>query len=130
MRCLAKVSWVALVLFSSADVVRGAEREARGRGFADFTRESGLEQIVNDNYAAHPKWWLSGLHLVDLDGDGHLDLFLSAHGTSGALAALNDGKGHFKPAAGNYPPTEIHLCYDFDEDGKVDLTMTHGDGGG
>ncbi len=134
MRRVREVSWVALVLFFSAVVVagwaRGAERESRDPGFADVTRESGLEQIVKDNYAAHPAWWLSGLHLVDLDGDGRLDLFLSAHGTAGALAALNDGKGHFRVAPGEYPPTEIHLAYDFDEDGKVDLTMTHGDGGG
>jgi membrane-bound lytic murein transglycosylase B len=36
---------------------------------------------------------MSGLHLVDLDGDGNLDLFLSAHDTAGAIAALDDGKG-------------------------------------
>ena len=133
-RFLAQVSRVALVLFASAaatvSAATGAEGPARGRGFTDVTHESGLQQIVEDNYAAHPKWWLSGLHLVDLDGDGHLDLFLSAHGTAGALAALNDGKGRFRVAPGDYPSTEIHLAYDFDEDGKVDLTMTHGDGGG
>ena len=62
---------------------------------------------------------LSGLHLVDLDGDGKLDLFLSAHGTRGALAVLNDGTGRFKVAQGTYPPTEIHLAYDCNEDGKA-----------
>ncbi|MGA2032998.1 MAG: VCBS repeat-containing protein [Thermoguttaceae bacterium] len=123
---VAETLWLALALFSFA--ATAAER-AQDIGFTDVTRSSGLEQIVADNYAAHPKWWLSGLHLVDLDGDGHLDLFLSAHGTAGALAALNDGKGHFRLAPGQWPATEIHLAYDFDEDGKVDLTMTHGDGG-
>jgi hypothetical protein len=107
-----------------------AKRESRKPTFTDIARESGVEQIVKDNYAAHPKWWLSGLHLVDLDGDGHLDLFLSAHGTAGALAALGDGKGRFTIAPGDWPSTEIHIAYDFDEDGKVDLTMTHHDGGG
>jgi len=110
----------------SEQVAQGTDRP----GFTVITRESGLEQIVQDNYAAHPKWWLSGLHLVDLDGDGHLDLFLSAHGTTGALATLGDGQGHFRVAPGKYPTTEIHLAYDFDEDGKVDLTMTYQDGGG
>jgi len=110
----------------SKPVEQGTDRP----GFTVITRESGLEQIVQDNYAAHPKWWLSGLHLVDLDGDGHLDLFLSAHGTTGALATLGDGQGHFRVAPGKYPTTEIHLAYDFDEDGKVDLTMTYQDGGG
>ncbi len=98
--------------------------------FVDVTRSSGLEAILQDKYAAAPKWWLSGLHLVDLDGDGHLDFFLSAHGGGGAVAALNDGKGQFRPAPGVYPPTEIHLAYDQDEDGRVDLTMTFQDGGG
>ncbi len=107
-----------------------AEARTGRPGFTVITQESGVERIVRDNYAAHPKWWLSGLHLVDLDGDGDLDLFLSAHGTPGALAALNDGKGHFRVAPGKHPATEIHLAYDFDEDGRVDLTMTHGDGGG
>src|SRR5207253_1799907 len=32
-------------------------------------------------------------------------------------------------APGTYPTTEIHLAYDLDEDGLVDLTMTHQDGG-
>jgi len=98
--------------------------------FTDITTQSGIADLVAQKYDKNPKWWLSGLHLVDLDGDGKLDLFLSAHGGGGALAALNDGAGHFKLAPGNYPPTEIHLAYDADEDGKVDLTMTFQDGGG
>jgi len=94
------------------------------------TGASGVEKIVADHYAAYPSWWLSGLHLVDLDADGDLDLFLSAHGRGPALAALNDGAGNFAEAPGNYPSSEIHLAYDRDEDGKVDLTMTYQDGGG
>src|ERR1041384_4624360 len=101
-----------------------------GRAFTDVTKESGVADLVAQQYAKHPKWWLSGLHLVDLDGDGKLDLFLSAHGGGGALALLKHGKGRFAPAPGNFPPTEIHLAYDADEDGRVDLTMTFQDGGG
>src|SRR5262245_32174078 len=103
---------------------------AKVKGFTDVTKESGVAALLAQQYDKHPKWWLSGLHLVDLDGDGKLDLFLSAHGGGGALAALNDGAGRFTLAPGNYPPTEIHLAYDSDEDGKVDLTMTFQDGGG
>jgi hypothetical protein len=77
----------------------------RGNGFTDITKEAGIADLVAQKYARNPKWWLSGLHLVDLDGDGKLDLFLSAHGGGGALAALNDGKGRFSLAPGSYPST-------------------------
>ena len=79
-----------------------------------------------------PKWWLSGTNLVDLDGDRHLDLFLGAHGQTAAVA-LNDGHGHFRyadPSSGKLPPTEIHLACDTTGNGKIDLQMTHQDGGG
>jgi hypothetical protein len=49
---------------------------------------------------------------------------------SGSIAALNDGKGHFKRATGTYPPTELRLAHDLDEDGKIDLCFTFQDGGG
>ncbi|HTO56844.1 MAG TPA: CRTAC1 family protein, partial [Pseudomonadales bacterium] len=81
------------------------------------------------HYAANPDWWLSGIHFVDLDDDDNLDLFFSSHGGGDALALLNDGGGDFAVAPGTYPTTEIHLNYDFDEDGKNDLTMTYVDGG-
>jgi hypothetical protein len=98
--------------------------------FTTVTDECGVGKIVSDAYAAEPKWWLSGIHLIDLDADGDLDLFLSAHGAGRAVAALNDGKGRFTPAEGAIPASEVHLVYDLDEDGKPDLTMTHQDGGG
>jgi len=103
----------------------------QGLPFLDVTRESGLEGIVADKYASTSKWWLSGLHLIDLDGDGRLDFFMSAPGLekSGAVAALGDGKGHFKRAQGTYPSTELRLACDLDEDGKVDLSFTFEDGG-
>ena len=51
-----------------------------GRGFSDVTASSGVDALVDADYQANPKVWLSGIDLVDLDGDGKLDLFLSAHG--------------------------------------------------
>ena len=47
-------------------------------------------------------------------------------------ALLNDGKGHFTYLAPSHaiPPTEIHLAYDTDEDGRADAQTTHDDGGG
>lgn len=110
--------------------VYGIASSAEQSTFTDVTETSGIARLVDDHYASNPTWWLSGLHLVDLDGDGDLDLFLSTHGKGRTLAALNDGFGRFALAAGTYPNSEIHLCYDSDEDGKVDLTMTYQDGGG
>jgi VCBS repeat protein len=122
---------LAIFMLPSVLAADGANDQARAPGFIDITRASGIEALLEDHYAAHPRWWLSGLHLVDLDGDGRLDLFFSAHGSEGpALAALGDGGGRFRLAPGAIPTSEIHLAYDFDEDGKVDLTMTFEDGGG
>ncbi len=97
--------------------------------FSNITAPSGIGAIVNEQYAVHPQWWLSGLHFVDADNDGDLDLFLSSHGGGDALATLNDGHGVFSLAAGSYPSSEIHLSYDIDEDGRNDLSMTYEDGG-
>jgi len=115
-----------VLAFSICNIARSAEKPS----FTDITEISGISQLVNEHYVSNPKWWLSGLHLVDLDGDGDLDIFLSSHGKGRSLAALNDGFGRFTLAGGTYPASEIHLCYDSDEDGKVDLTMTYQDGGG
>ena len=101
--------------------------------FRDVTAASGVAAGVEAHHARTPKWWLSGINLIDLDGDGHLDLFLGAHGQS-AAALLNDGKGHFTYLAPNaialIPPTEVHIAADIDEDGRADAQATHGDGGG
>src|SRR5262245_54132684 len=97
-----RLGWL-LVL---ALVAEHGPAQVAGGGFVDATAWSGVGDALNRNYERHPKWWLSGLNLVDLDGDGHLDLFLAAHGAGRALALLNDGRGHFKDAEGSYPSTE------------------------
>jgi hypothetical protein len=97
--------------------------------FTDLTQPSGIKEALAEHYQRYPKWWLSGINLVDLDADGHLDLFLAAHGAGVSLALLNDGHGQFKKAEGTYPPTEIHVAADVNEDGKLDLQMTYQDGG-
>jgi hypothetical protein len=98
--------------------------------FVDVTAPSGVGEAIDRFYGEQPKWWLSGLNLVDLDADGRLDLFLAAHGAGRARVLLNDGHGSFREAGGVYPPTEIHLAYDINEDGKLDLQMNWQDGGG
>ncbi len=122
----------ALLIAISGGVAGSAESAATSPApaFADVTREAGVAEAIARHYAAYPNWWLSGLNLVDLDGDGHLDLFLAAHGAGQSLAMLGDGHGQFTVAEGTYPPSEIHLPYDINEDGKVDLQMTWQDGGG
>src|ERR1043165_8404285 len=47
------------------------------RGFGDVTESSGVADAIARHYERHPKWWFSCLNLVDLDGDGQLDLFLA-----------------------------------------------------
>ena len=52
--------WAAIgtAVLALAEPPEGTEHEARKPGFTVVMRPSGLEQIVTDNYAAHPKWWL------------------------------------------------------------------------
>ncbi len=70
------------------------------------------------------------MHLVDLDGDGDLDYFLSAYGKGDTPATLNEGFAHFTRVVGIYTTSEIHLCYDSDEDGRIDLTIAYRESGG
>ena len=136
---------VLAVLGLLAGAAWGGEKAAgdRGGGFADVTAESGVGAVVAEHYRRVPKWWLSGLTLVDLDGDGDLDLHLAGHGCP-AAAAANDGKGRFtyvdpklaiprgvrKESDLPYPGGEIRLACDFTEDGRVDLHCSWHDGGG
>jgi MYXO-CTERM domain-containing protein len=101
---------------------------ARAQTFTIINAESGATAIR----ALRPAgWWLSGFQLVDMDGDGDLDLSLGAHGGGNGLFATNDGKGHFTaiPDA-PWSASEFHVVVDLDEDGKLDMVTTEGDGGG
>src|SRR5690242_11252795 len=98
---------------------------AQAATFTPIAEESGLSALREQRPA---DWWLSGLTFVDLDHDGDLDLFMADHHGE-ALAAVNDGSGHFIAAAGDYPTSEVHLCLDVDEDGRVDMDLTYSDGG-
>ena len=116
------------------------------RAFTDATRDSGIEEGVARHLRDFPKVWLSGLSLVDLDGDGALDLHVGSHSgpLNPAMMFRNDGKGHFSyvdpkmdVARGPrhheplpYPGGEIRLPWDINEDGKLDLLCSWHDGGG
>ncbi|MGH7435328.1 MAG: FG-GAP repeat domain-containing protein [Polyangiaceae bacterium] len=99
---------------------------ANGPTFTVATMPSGVQALRD---AKPSSWWLSGITFVDLDHDGDLDLFMADHDGTLGMAAINDGKGNFTAAGGNCPTTEIHMCLDVDEDGKVDMDMTYTDGG-
>ena len=121
---------LAISAFGLLSLFPAAAAETGSIGFTDITAQSGIAEAIEQQYAKFPNWWLSGLNLIDLDGDGKLDLFLAAHGAGVAVALLNDGTGKFKQATGSWPQTEVHLPYDINEDGKLDLQMTWQDGGG
>jgi hypothetical protein len=97
--------------------------------FTNVTASSGARAIITQKYQQTPNWWLSGQHLVDLDNDDDLDLYVSNHG-GGSVVALNNGSGVFtRLTNGNFPDPEIHQMYDINEDGNVDVSMTYQDGG-
>lgn len=125
-----------------AACARAAPSTAPTRAFIDVTQPSGVGGVVAQHYADRPKWWLSGMTLVDLDGDGHLDLHLASHDGGAAAAAVNDGHGRFTRvdpklsiprtprdrAVLPYPGGEIRLVFDVFDDGKPALLCSYGDG--
>ena len=84
--------FLGLALLTLAAAPRPAEK-----AFSDITKESGIEEGVARHGRDFPKVWLSGLTLVDLDGDGALDLHVGSHSgpTAPAMTFRNDGKGKF-----------------------------------
>lgn len=130
---------VSLLMILSVAVVASAQTPASAPagGFTNVTKESGVDDIVSTHYKNVPKWWLSGMDLIDIDSDGHLDLFLGAHGQESA-AARGDGKGNFKYVEPKledrkgdlpYPGSEEMIAFDFNEDGLLDMAVTYFDGG-
>ncbi|MBZ5715829.1 VCBS repeat-containing protein [Nannocystis pusilla] len=65
----------------------------------------------------------------DIDGDGDLDLLVTAYMSDLVIALPNDGDGNFaapKATPVGDRPTSLALA-DFDQDGNLDLAVGHGD---
>ncbi|MCI0685400.1 MAG: sigma-70 family RNA polymerase sigma factor, partial [Gemmataceae bacterium] len=105
--------------------------------FADATQASGLGAMLSRHYARFPGWQPTGATLLDIDGDGQLDLHLA--GQAEGLAALGRNVGgrfaYVDPqpeiprgirhnADLPYPGGQVRQAFDFNEDGKLDLAIS------
>ena len=113
------------------DLDYGALYKNIGNGvFIDITEESGVEAAM----AGKNSW---GAQLFDYDNDGDLDI-VAANGTAEELILQypllleNDGKGHFKNVGkdhGAYFSTKRSgrglAVWDFDNDGDLDIIISH-----
>jgi len=115
------------------DLEYGALYRKIGNGvFEDVTGSSGIEGPM----AGKGSW---GAQLFDYDNDGDLDI-IAANGTAEELILQypllleNDGKGHFKNAGemhGDYFTSKRSgrglAVWDFDNDGNIDIIISHVD---
>ena len=75
------------------------------------------------------------VELADLDGDGDLDLIEANFGGSGYRVLTNDGDGRFADATPTFLPGDVVGAgvaielFDADGDGRLDLFLTHYQGG-
>ncbi len=121
---------------------------------ADLNRDGRLDLVVGQfgflqgeirwmenrgdwRFESHPVSDLAGsIHVpvVDLDGDGHLDMVaLISQDTEEVHAFMGDGSGHFQPqiiyGSTNKDYGSSGLCVaDVNQDGRSDIVYTNGDG--
>ncbi len=86
---------------------------------------------VSDNWGLKSKHRMLGITLVDLNGDGWLDLFGSDDLGKKPVIFLNDGKGAFRPvtdAGFRTTRTTVGAGFgDIDRDGDLDAYLAHWD---
>jgi len=93
------------------------------KGDATFRDETATRLPQQDN--TDP--WLSWIDLLDLDGDGHLDIVAAPIGDRGPLFYHNDGSGAFHPLANVFHiGTDNLFTYtDLDRDGMLDVVWSY-----
>jgi hypothetical protein len=98
-------------------------------------RFSWFEQLESGAYEEHVLWDKPGAlrsEVVDLNGDGHLDIVvLVAQATEAMFVFQGNGKGDFeRHQIYQKDPSWGHSGFelaDFNQDGKLDLLVTNGD---
>ncbi len=100
--------------------------------FEDIVEKSGIRRLMDGAES-----WGGGLH--DFDNDGDLDLFAANGGADTLLEKrptllVNDGAGHFTDAADTAGPYFLGkrsgrgvAFGDFDNDGRIDIVVSHVD---
>ena len=93
-----------------------------GARFIDVARELGIDSAGRPETSGS-----NGPSVVDVDGDGHLDLFVAGYG--GNFLYRNDGHGRFIDAAGRMgvaggDKATPSRWGDFDNDGRPDLYVS------
>jgi RNA polymerase sigma factor (sigma-70 family) len=116
---------------------------AASNRFEDATEEAGLGALLRQHHARFPGWEPSGATLLDVDGDGQLDLHLAGQAEWLAALGRNTG-GRFSRVDPRpeilrgirelgdvpYPGGQVRHAFDFNEDGRVDLAISwHNNGG-
>jgi hypothetical protein len=100
-------------------------RNLGGMKFEDVTERAGVKTTR----------WATGATMVDIDGDGDLDIYVSVSGPDWSTPAeranllfINDGHGHFTEEADRYGVADTgfttHAAFlDYDGDGCLDLFL-------
>ena len=95
------------------------DRVLLGDGSGHFAKGYDLGTASDRSYSGH---------LVDLDGNGSLDVVVSNDAPDPKLVYLNDGKGHFRMASTfGRPewPTRNATVVDVDADGRPDIVVAN-----
>lgn len=126
-----------------------SEADGEDAEFADFDRDGDLDiVIVSENRLVNEMYlndgagrftnvsdrlplqgWSNALAVMDLNGDGALDLLIGNYGTEGLM--INDGNGYFLDGTDRYWPdtpddrTQDIELVDVDGDGDLDVAVAN-----